>query len=173
MTERPYHRKNLAATIQQRARQQLEEVGAEQLSLRQIARFLAVTPAAVYRHYPNKASLLAVLRSEISGELTMALRANVLDSADAQEMLKQMVLNLLTYNAQHPRAVAYVLTAPLPVPASLTTVLTLYAAQQGAPRTSGQNDLAVWTLLLGALVQGTDVTLNQDWLVAQIEKLMK
>ncbi|XKL57216.1 hypothetical protein V4M49_07860 [Levilactobacillus brevis] len=44
MVTQPYHRQNLAAAIQQVARQQLEEAGANQLSLRQIARVLAVTP---------------------------------------------------------------------------------------------------------------------------------
>jgi len=173
MTELPYHRENLAAAIQQQARKQLDQVGAEQLSLRQIARFLAVTPAAVYRHFPDKASLLAALYTEIVDELTATLRANILDSADATTMLRQMVTNLMTYAKQSPRAVAFYLTgaATATVPVSLTTVLTLYGAQRGLAVTP-ETGRTVWTLLLGILVQGPGAELGVDWTVTQIEKLV-
>lgn len=123
MTEKPYHRENLAAAIAQQARIQLEDQGVGKLSLRQIARFLDVTPAAVYRHYPDKASLLGQLRTAIGDELTATLREGVLDSADATVMLMRMVTNLLTYADQHPQAIAFVLTTPLAVPQSLQTVV--------------------------------------------------
>ncbi|MCF7523609.1 TetR/AcrR family transcriptional regulator [Levilactobacillus brevis] len=42
--------------------------------MRQIARVLAVTPAAVYRHFPDKASLLANLKTTIQAEVTATLR---------------------------------------------------------------------------------------------------
>ncbi|WP_125762497.1 TetR/AcrR family transcriptional regulator [Levilactobacillus mulengensis] len=172
MTKLPYHRENLAAAIQQQARQQLETAGAEQLSLRQIARFLAVTPAAVYRHFPDKASLLAALRADITAELTATLRENVLDSADATTMLQHMVRNLLAYADQHPQAVAFVLTAPLPVPISLTTVVTLYAAQQGQTAVAPEAGQAVWTFLIGVLTQYPQDQATVDWVVAVIERLL-
>ncbi|WP_204120161.1 TetR/AcrR family transcriptional regulator [Levilactobacillus wangkuiensis] len=172
MTKLPYHRENLAAAIQQRARQQLETAGAEQLSLRQIARFLAVTPAAVYRHFPDKASLLAALRTEIMAEITATLRENVLDSADATAMLQRMVSNLLAYADQHPQAVTFALTAPLPTPVSLTTVLTLYAAQKGQATVAPQMGQAVWTFLVGVLVQYPQDQVTTDWVVTMIAHLL-
>jgi len=172
MTKLPYHRENLAAAIQQQARQQLETAGAEQLSLRQIARFLAVTPAAVYRHFPDKASLLAALRTEIMAEITATLRENVLDSADATAMLQRMVSNLLAYADQHPQAVAFALTAPLPAPVSLTTVLTLYAAQKGQTTVAPQMGQAVWTFLVGVLVQYPQDQVTADWVVTMIAHLL-
>jgi len=172
MTKLPYHRENLAAAIQQQARQQLETAGAEQLSLRQIARFLAVTPAAVYRHFPDKASLLAALRAEIMAELTATLRENVLDSADATTMLQRMVQNLLAYTDQHPQAVAFVLTAPLPVPVSLTTVVTLYAAQQGQGTVVPQTGQVAWTFLVGVLAQYPQDQVTADWVVTAIDHLL-
>ncbi|AYM03308.1 TetR/AcrR family transcriptional regulator [Levilactobacillus yiduensis] len=170
MTKLPYHRQNLAVLIQQQAHQQLEEQGAENLSLRQIARFLAVTPAAVYRHFPDKASLLAALRVEITEELAAALRANVLDSADATAMLQQMITNLVAFATAHPRAVRFVLTAPLAVPQSLTTVLTLADAQRqsGTPTDA----TAVWTLLVGVLCQLPDPQLTVTWITAQVTRLL-
>ncbi|MFC6289324.1 TetR/AcrR family transcriptional regulator [Levilactobacillus angrenensis] len=171
MTKLPYHRQNLATLIQQQARQQLEEQGAEKLSLRQIARFLAVTPAAVYRHFPDKASLLAALRVEITEELAAALRAGVLDSADATAMLQRMVSNLLAFAAAHPRAVRFVLTAPLAAPQSLTTVLALVNAQRqvtGSPT----DTTAVWTLLVGVLCQLPNPQLTAKWLTTQVLSLL-
>jgi len=172
MTKLPYHRENLAVAIQQQARQQLETAGVEQLSLRQIARFLAVTPAAVYRHFPDKASLLAALRTEIMEEITATLRENVLDSADATTMLQRMVSNLLAYADQHPQAVTFALTAPLPTPVSLTTVLTLYAAQKGQATVAPQMGQAVWTFLVGVLVQYPQDQVTTDWVVTMIAHLL-
>ncbi|TGD19021.1 TetR/AcrR family transcriptional regulator [Levilactobacillus suantsaiihabitans] len=171
MTKLPYHRQNLAVLIQQQARQQLEEQGAANLSLRQIARFLAVTPAAVYRHFPDKASLLAALHEEITAELAAALRANVLDSADATAMLQQMITNLVTFATDHPRAVRFILTTPLAAPQSLTTVLTLVRAQRGLVGTAA-DATAVWTFLVGVLCQLPDAQLTVDWIAAQVDRLL-
>lgn len=172
MTEHPYHRQNLAAAIAQQARQQLEEQGVDQLSLRQIARFLAVTPAAVYRHYPDKAALLAQLRTEIIEELTAALRAGVLDSADAPTMLRRMVTNLLTYAAEHPRAVTFILSASLVAPQSLRTVVTLLLAQRATALSAEQATMTVWTFLLGVLLRLPDPAVDVEWVTAQLQKLL-
>ncbi|KRO03756.1 transcriptional regulator [Levilactobacillus paucivorans] len=171
MAERPYHRENLAATIAQQARIQLEANGAEQLSLRQIARFLDVTPAAVYRHYPDKASLLTQLRVTITDELTATLREGVLDSADATVMLTRMVTNLLAYAAQHPQAIAFVLTTPLAVPQSLQTVVTLYTAQHPAMTATQNPAQACWLFLLGILLVH-DQTLTAAWITTQLTHLL-
>ena len=172
MTERPYHRQNLAAAIAQQARQQLEEHGADQLSLRQIARFLAVTPAAVYRHYPDKAALLNQLRGDIQDELTAALRTGVLDSADATAMLRQTVTNLLDYATAHPQAIAFILAAPLPVPQSLQTVVTLLAAQRQLTVAVAQIVPALWTFLLGVLLQAPTAEMDAKWVTDQLMKLL-
>lgn len=171
MTNLPYHRENLAAAIQQRARQELETAGADQLSLRQLARFLAVTPAAIYRHFPDKASLLATLRAEILDEVGAALRAGVLDSPDATTMLQRLITNLLTYQQDHPRAVAFVLTAPWPLPQSLNTVLTLWGAQAQVTVVSDQVT-AVWTFLLGVLCQ-PPATYPGEWVQQQVTQLLR
>ena len=173
MTKQPYHRQNLAATIAQQARQELETQGVDQLSLRQIARFLAVTPAAVYRHYPDKATLLAQLRTDITAEITAALHEGVLDSADAQAMLQRLVTNLLDYAAAHPRAVAFALREPLPVPQSLNTIVTLLTVQQQLDISVEQTTLAIWTFLLGVLLRTRDATVDGEWVTEQLLKLLE
>lgn len=172
MAKQPYHRQNLAAAIAQQARIQLENEGAGQLSLRQIARFLAVTPAAVYRHFPDKASLLAQLRTDIVAELTAALREGVLDSANATAMLQRMVANLLDYAREHPNAVAFSLTGPLPVPQSLQTVVTLLSAQQQIATPVEQVTPAIWTFLLGVLLRLPYTEIDEAWVTTQLLALI-
>ncbi|GEO68221.1 TetR/AcrR family transcriptional regulator [Levilactobacillus acidifarinae] len=172
MTKQPYHRENLAAAIQQRARQELEELGVDQLSLRRLAKFLAVTPAAIYRHFPDKASLLTVLRTDILTEVEAALRTGVLDSPAPDAMLSRLITNLLGYQQDHPRAVAFGLTQPWPVPQSLTTVLTLWGAQTPVPEPLAPEQVAaVWTFLLGVLVQ-PPATYSTDWVQQQVTQLL-
>lgn len=172
MTKPPYHRQNLAAAIQQQARQQLENQGVAQISLRQIAKFLAVTPAAVYRHFPDKASLIAALGVEIQAEFAAALREDILASADATAMLHRMVTNLSDYAQDHPQAVTFYLTRPQPVPQSLTTVITLLAAQEQLTTAPTQLVRGVWTFLLGVLVQGATEVGNVEWITQQLVVLI-
>ncbi|AKP65813.1 transcriptional regulator [Levilactobacillus koreensis JCM 16448] len=173
MAKQPYHRKNLAAAIQQQARQQLEEAGVDQLSLRQIARFLAVTPAAVYRHFPDKASLLAALRVEFQEELAAALREGVLDSPNATAMLQRMVTNLLTYARNHPQATVFLLQTPVPAPQSLQTVVALLAAQQPGTLPVEQAAPAIWTFLLGTLLQLPTQPATAEEVTAQLMRLLR
>ena len=86
-------------------------------------------------------------------------------------MLTRFVTNLLTYAKAHPRAIAFALTAPWPVPQSLQTVLALYATQHHLTGVSPQAVAAVWTFLLGALVQPQQV-LTVDWTVSALKKLV-
>jgi len=171
MTKTPYHRENLTAAIQQRARYELETSGAAQLSLRQLAKFLAVTPAAIYRHFPDKASLLAALRTEILDEVTVALHRGVLESPDAATMLRQLVTNLLTYARDHRNAIAFVLTDPWPAPQSLQTILALLVAQAQLPAVPQTLVSPVWTFLLGVLCQ-PDAALTVDWVSDQVSRLV-
>lgn len=167
MATTPYHRKNLAAAIQQRARVELETTGVADLSLRQLAKFLDVTPAAIYRHFPDKATLLAALRTEILEEVTAALPEGVLTTPDAQAMLSRLVTNLMTYAQTHPHAIAFVLTEDWPAPQSLQTVLALLATQAALPGTAADRLIPVWTFLLGVLAQ-PHAQLTSDWVVHQL-----
>ncbi len=54
-----YHHKDLKASLVAAAREHLEESGVESLSLREVSRRLGVSHAASYRHFKDKAALLA------------------------------------------------------------------------------------------------------------------
>lgn len=59
--KRPYHHGDLRAALLKAGLDLLETQSAESLSLREIARQVGVSPTAVYRHFPNKQSLLYAL----------------------------------------------------------------------------------------------------------------
>ena len=61
---RAYHHGDLRAALVASACQLLEEKGVTALSLREVARRSGVSQAAPYRHFPDKASLLAAVAAE-------------------------------------------------------------------------------------------------------------
>jgi len=115
---------------------------------------------------------LAQLRTDIVAEITAALREGVLDSANATAMLQRMVENLLDYAREHPNAVAFSLTGPLPVPQSLQTVVTLLAAQQQIVTPVEQVTPAIWTFLLGTLLRVPYTEIDEAWVTAQLLALL-
>jgi len=60
-SERPYHHGDLRAALIKAGLGLLASQSADSLSLREIARKVGVSPTAVYRHFPNKQSLLYAL----------------------------------------------------------------------------------------------------------------
>jgi AcrR family transcriptional regulator len=60
-SHRPYHHGDLRDELLQRAEQTLRESGAEQLSLRRLARDAGVSHSAPSRHFPDKQALLDAL----------------------------------------------------------------------------------------------------------------
>lgn len=58
-TSRPFHHGDLKEAVLRSAVQLVERVGAENFSLREVAREAGVSSAAPYRHYPAKDALLA------------------------------------------------------------------------------------------------------------------
>ncbi|TPG48398.1 TetR/AcrR family transcriptional regulator [Roseomonas nepalensis] len=60
-SDRPYHHGDLLAALLSAAETLLDEGGDGALSLREVARRAGVSPAAAYRHVPDKEALLARL----------------------------------------------------------------------------------------------------------------
>jgi len=69
-----YHHGNLRAELLDTAIQQLQEVGADDLSLRALARAVGVSQTAPYRHFADKGELLAAMATRGYRDLLQALR---------------------------------------------------------------------------------------------------
>ena len=63
MTLRPYHHGDLRAALVEAGLAAIEARGADDLSLRELARVVGVSATAVYRHFPDKKALVAALAS--------------------------------------------------------------------------------------------------------------
>jgi AcrR family transcriptional regulator len=79
--ERPYHHGNLRAALLDAAGRGLRERGADQLSLRDLAREVGVSHAAPRRHFPDRQALLDALAETGFAQLDATLRT-ALESAD-------------------------------------------------------------------------------------------
>jgi AcrR family transcriptional regulator len=74
-TARPYHHGNLREALLDRAEDTLRERGAQELSLRELAREVGVSHAAPRRHFADKQALLDALAEEGFDRLGNELRA--------------------------------------------------------------------------------------------------
>ncbi|WP_298672871.1 TetR/AcrR family transcriptional regulator [uncultured Sphingomonas sp.] len=72
---RTYHHGDLRAALITAGLGLIEEQGADDLSLRELARRVGVSATAVYRHFPDKAALMAALAREALERLAAAQRA--------------------------------------------------------------------------------------------------
>src|SRR5580698_10216778 len=61
MTERPYHHGNLRTALLAQAALIVRERGAQELSLRELARTVGVSHGAPRRHFPDRQALLEAL----------------------------------------------------------------------------------------------------------------
>ncbi|HEY2216908.1 MAG TPA: TetR/AcrR family transcriptional regulator, partial [Solirubrobacteraceae bacterium] len=77
MSERPYHHGNLRAALLDQAERTLRERGAQELSLRELARDVGVSHGAPRRHFADRQALLDALAEagfdRLGGELRAAL----------------------------------------------------------------------------------------------------
>jgi AcrR family transcriptional regulator len=72
--ERPYHHGNLRAALLDAAERSVEELGVEQLSLRELARAAGVSHAAPRSHFPDRQALLGALAERGFERLAAGLR---------------------------------------------------------------------------------------------------
>jgi AcrR family transcriptional regulator len=98
-----YHHGNLRAELLDTAIAQLQEVGADALSLRALARTVGVSQTAPYRHFADKNALLAALATKGYHELLYALRIAGEASGDCpQEQLIAFAHAYVDYADSHP-----------------------------------------------------------------------
>jgi len=88
--KRAYHHRDLRQALVAAALDALPEVGAERLSLRDIARRAGVSPAAPYHHFADKDALIAVVAGECAQLMLDALDAAVTEAGDDQRRRFQL-----------------------------------------------------------------------------------
>ncbi len=77
VSERPYHHGNLRAALLEQAERTVRERGAQELSLRELAREVGVSHGAPRRHFPDRQALLDALAEAGFARLGAELRGAV------------------------------------------------------------------------------------------------
>jgi len=91
-----------ARRIATAARRLLDKEGAEAVTMRRVAVAVGITPMAIYRHYPDRSSLLNALADEGFAELATQL-ANKRFFGTIEQRLAKMGEIYLEHALQHPR----------------------------------------------------------------------
>lgn len=101
--KRSYHHGNLRAHLMAAALEIVRETGAASLSLRDAARRAGVSHTAPYRHFRNRAALLAVLAEEGFRDMAAEMQAASAAAEDEPiERLRLMGLAYVRFAARHP-----------------------------------------------------------------------
>lgn len=100
---RAYHHRDLRQALVAAALDAVREVGAERVSLRDLARRLGVSEAAPYHHFPDKDALLAAAAGEAAQLFLDALHAAVREAGDDQHRRFQLTgIALVRFAVAHP-----------------------------------------------------------------------
>ena len=98
-----YHHGNLRAELLDTALQQLRDQGAEDLSLRALARSIGVSQTAPYRHFADKGELLAAMATRGYRNLFGALQESMVSCDCPREQLVALAHAYVDYAAVNPR----------------------------------------------------------------------
>lgn len=102
--ERAYHHGNLRAELLEAAIAQLEQVPAEQLSLRAVARSLGVSQTAPYRHFCDKDALFAAMATRGYQQLLQSLQDALAGAGiAAAAQLRALAVAYVDFAATHER----------------------------------------------------------------------
>jgi len=101
---RPYHHGDLRRALLDAALGILREEGAAALTLRAVARAAGVSQAAPYRHFADRAALVAGVAEESFGRLRESMLRAVERSSggDGRRALRQIAFSYLDFAFEHP-----------------------------------------------------------------------
>jgi AcrR family transcriptional regulator len=103
-TTKSYHHGNLRAELLDTALEQLREAGADDLSLRALARAIGVSQTAPYRHFADKGELLAAMATRGYRQLLGALRQAEQSAGDCpQDQLVAVAHAYVDFAASNPQ----------------------------------------------------------------------
>ena len=104
VTPKTYHHGNLRAELLDTAVEQLKTTGAEDLSLRALARAIGVSQTAPYRHFADKSELLAAMATRGYRELFADLRdARAGAGESAEDQILAVAHAYVNYAAANPQ----------------------------------------------------------------------
>ncbi len=109
-TSRPYHHGALTAAILDASRRLLDDVPAEELSVRELARAAGVSHAAPYRHFGDRLGFLTALAAYCFEEFLEA-QEEAYDRAAPGERLQAVGLAYVEYGVAHPHPFALLYNA--------------------------------------------------------------
>jgi AcrR family transcriptional regulator len=98
-----YHHGNLRAALLTAAAAEIERIGYENLSLRELATSLDVSRAAPYRHFPERRALLAALAAKGFDELTAIYRETAETTKTSRTCLAASGRAYLAFAAGRPQ----------------------------------------------------------------------
>lgn len=166
MPRQPFHHGNLRAELLERAEAVLRERGAEQLSLRELARDAGVSHGAPRSHFIDRGALLDALAERGFDRLAAAIEAAVhalpVESEAGPALLRAAGGAYLDFATENPALLGLMVagkTAGLSgavhdagarLFATMTTIVTIVLG----PRVHDAADIERLTLLLSATVQG-------------------
>jgi len=176
-----YHHGDLRRALLEHAGRLLDANGAEQLSLRDLAKHVRVSPAAPYRHFPSKDALLAALAEEGFVELeNKMLTAAAQTPADPRQQLSAVARAYLDLAARRPHFFRMMFNANLgpsridqgifrPCDRVYVALVNAFAAGQHTgwlePNDPNRQAITFWALLHGyamLLIDGRLDDLNLD-----------
>jgi AcrR family transcriptional regulator len=100
--KRGYHHGDLRSALIETGMRLIEFSDADQLSLREVAREVGVSAAAVYRHFPDKAALLSALAAEGLDRLGAAQTQAAADAGYGPEGFNASGRTYVRFALKHP-----------------------------------------------------------------------
>lgn len=109
----PYHHGNLRSALVQTALELLESKGAEAVTLRELAIAAGVSPAAPYRHFPDRAAVLNAVAAEGYRDLRERYARAMAGGGTAKERLRRAMQSFLDFARTRPGVFLLMYGTPL------------------------------------------------------------
>lgn len=160
MKSETFHHGNLRAALIEAARAVMEETSSSDLSLRDLARRVGVSPMAAYRHFADKEALLRAVADGGFGELVRGMEAALAVGGDPLAQVLEMGRAYVAFARAHPAMFDLMFAAPVPgLGASPDNGTKAFGLLQGAvaacsPPGTSLDRVAAATIRLWSVVHG-------------------
>lgn len=108
MSTSSYHHGTVRETTLNVARQMLEDLPPQQISVRKVARAADISHAAPYKHFAQRSDFLAALAARCMREFIAAQVSAAQEAVDARDRLIRLGTAYVDYGIDHPHAFALI-----------------------------------------------------------------